>query len=192
MIFKPNELKVDDSVGISPSGMFEEPYIIGIVSKVIKTRITVTYDDNKTRQFIRDTGREYGGGSMWHPAYLVTVAKAEESNRIILPRRKRLSTIKELTNKINKAGADTFTQRQLDTAIMALNNDNCGVLPPVRTDLHEFEKLAQLSVDVLVKVKNHAGFFLGRYIHGLEEWQVNNMGGDAPNVVEWWPLPENK
>lgn len=64
-------------------------------------------------------------------------------------------------------------------------------LPPVRDDLRDFEKLAQISVDVLVRIEGFASKAIGRYIHGAEAWQVDGWSGN-PTVVEWWPLPENE
>lgn len=113
----------------------------------------------------------------------------QQITEILSPRQKQRLARYKLSDRLKRAGVDTFTQRQLDVAMMALGDVNGSLLPPVRTDLRDFEEAAQISVDVLVKVKNHASFSLGRYIHGLGEWQVNNMGGDAPDVTEWWPLP---
>ncbi len=75
-------------------------------------------------------------------------------------------------------------------------NQSCGVftmtsnkLPEVRKDLSDFEKPSQLSVTVLVSVNNIKGIQIGRYIHSLEEWQVDGFHGSF-NAIEWWPIPE--
>ena len=60
--------------------------------------------------------------------------------------------------------------------------------PPVRSDLSEFERVAAFSVDVIVRLPNVKA--VGRYIHGLGEWQVDGYAG-VLKVVEWWPLPKN-
>lgn len=64
------------------------------------------------------------------------------------------------------------------------------MFPEVREDLKDFEKLAAISVDVLVRVEGFKDKNIGRYIHGTECWQVNGWSGN-PKVIEWWPLPEN-
>lgn len=68
--------------------------------------------------------------------------------------------------------------------------DSVVMLPELRPDLRDFEKLAGISVDVLVKVDGFECHSIGRYLHGLKEWQVNNVSGGPPKVIEWWPLPE--
>jgi hypothetical protein len=65
-----------------------------------------------------------------------------------------------------------------------------GKLPEIRKDLREFEKQAGISVYVIVRVKGFKDHNIGRYLHGLEEWQVYGHGGEPPEVIEWWPLPE--
>lgn len=131
MTFKPEELKVDDKVGVNPPGMTESPYPIATVFKVLKTQITVKYDNGKMHKFIRNTGREYSG-DQWHPARLVSVAEANEANALIIPRQKRRVTLYKLSDRLKGAGADTFTQQQLDVVMMALGDvgeqatNNCG------------------------------------------------------------------
>ncbi|WP_210498772.1 hypothetical protein [Vibrio crassostreae] len=61
--------------------------------------------------------------------------------------------------------------------------------PEVRDDLRDFEKLAAVSIDVLVHVKGFQNPMVGRYIHGAQEWQVDGIHG-TPTVIEWWLLPE--
>lgn len=63
-------------------------------------------------------------------------------------------------------------------------------LPVLRDDLRGFEKAAGLSVDVLVKAEKWGNIMIGRYIHGLGEWQLNNVSGDPPVITEWWYVPE--
>lgn len=65
-----------------------------------------------------------------------------------------------------------------------------GTLPPVRTDLRDFEKQAAMSVDVLVRLEGFRDKAIGRYIHGAEEWQINGCTGYF-KVLEWWPMPED-
>lgn len=183
------DLKVGDKVGVKPrSDMHEKLHDIATVSKVTKTQITVTLNNGKTERFIRDTGREYGTDK-WHHAHLVTVTEAKKANEITGPRIKRRIALRELRNRLEVAGADTFTQRQLDAALMALNTRYSNELPPKQENPHPFEVMAEISDDVLVKVKGHAGCHIGRYIHYTGEWQVNNFGGDEPPVIEWWPMP---
>jgi hypothetical protein len=64
-------------------------------------------------------------------------------------------------------------------------------LPPLRDDLKDFEKAAGLSVDVLIKFKRFSNVVIGRYLHGIEEWQANGVGGsyDADSIEEWWLMP---
>lgn len=62
-------------------------------------------------------------------------------------------------------------------------------LPPLRDDLRDFEKQAGISVDVLVLMKGATDPCVGRYIHGLGQWQVAWCNG-AVAVEEWWPMPE--
>jgi len=47
----------------------------------------------------------------------------------------------------------------------------------------------EVSVDVLVQLEGFKGWWIGRYIHALGEWQVNGWSG-SPVVVAWHPLPE--
>ena len=56
-------------------------------------------------------------------------------------------------------------------------------------DMHIFEKSAQISVDVLVRVKGFKHLSIGRYIHAAGEWQVDGYHGDW-EVLEWWDLPK--
>lgn len=63
-------------------------------------------------------------------------------------------------------------------------------LPEKRTDLRDSEKPCGRSVDVLVRVEGYEGVTIGRYYHGLNEWQLNNHGGVPPAVLEWWPMPK--
>ena len=63
-------------------------------------------------------------------------------------------------------------------------------LPPVRSDLSALERPAAISVDVIVRLADFKVKTVGRYIHGLEEWQVDGYAG-ASKVVEWWPMPPN-
>lgn len=62
-------------------------------------------------------------------------------------------------------------------------------LPEKRDGLADFEKSGGLSVDVIVKVKGFRDLTIGRYIHGLEQWDINNWSGYLV-VIEWWPLPK--
>lgn len=62
-------------------------------------------------------------------------------------------------------------------------------LPEKRDDLKDFEKAAGLSVDVIVSVKDFRCLYIGRYIYGIKQWQVNNWSGYHV-IIEWWPLPE--
>ena len=61
-------------------------------------------------------------------------------------------------------------------------------LPKKREDLKDFEKAAGLSVEVFVHVKGFKTPNVGRYIHGLGEWQADNISGSV-EVLEWWPMP---
>lgn len=63
-------------------------------------------------------------------------------------------------------------------------------LPPLRDDLKDFEKAAGISVDVLVRAGGWCGICIGRYLHGIGEWQLNHINGIA-KVYEWWPMPED-
>lgn len=56
-------------------------------------------------------------------------------------------------------------------------------------DMHIFEKSAQISVDVLVRVKDWKPFMIGSYIHVAGKWHVNGLHGDW-EVLEWWDLPK--
>ena len=87
----------------------------------------------------------------------------------------------KLSDRLKGAGADTFTQRQLDAAMMALGDVNGALLPPAR--------VGQRSYWVLMELRGFSDFFFGWYDHGTSEWQIIGMGGDAPDVIEWWPLP---
>lgn len=64
-------------------------------------------------------------------------------------------------------------------------------LPKIRGGLRDFEEAMKPSVEVLVKVKDMPYKSLGRYLHGLEEWQVQQCTGEI-NVIEWWYLPKNE
>lgn len=61
-------------------------------------------------------------------------------------------------------------------------------LPELRHDLRDFEKAAGISVDVLVRAKGWNGICIGRYLHGIEQWQLSHING-AATVYEWWPMP---
>jgi hypothetical protein len=61
-------------------------------------------------------------------------------------------------------------------------------LPEVRDDLHEIERLAKPSVDVIVSVRGITNLMIGRYFHGGQFWQVDQVHGEV-NVEEWWPMP---
>lgn len=63
--------------------------------------------------------------------------------------------------------------------------------PNIRDDLKEYERDASPSVDVLVKIKGYPSKAIGRYIHGIDEWQVDGWSGH-PIILEWWYLPENE
>lgn len=65
---------------------------------------------------------------------------------------------------------------------------NSVKLPPVKADLKDFEKLSQPSVDVLLRIVGSDSHAIGRYIHGVGEWQVYGWSG-KPKVEEWWELP---
>lgn len=58
--------------------------------------------------------------------------------------------------------------------------------PELRDDLRDFEKAAGISVDVLVRIGNTVA--VGRYLHGIGEWQAGWLNN--AKVSEWWPLPE--
>lgn len=61
---------------------------------------------------------------------------------------------------------------------------------PVRLTVgHPHDLSAGASARVLVLVKNFTTPTIGRYIHELEQWQVDGWTG-SPEVVEWWTLPE--
>lgn len=62
-------------------------------------------------------------------------------------------------------------------------------LPPLRDDLRDFEIPSGTSVDVLVRPHNSKYITIGRYFHGLGEWQINNCSGQGWEVEEWWPMP---
>jgi hypothetical protein len=73
---------------------------------------------------------------------------------------------------------------------MSKANEVNGVvmLPPLRDDLRDFEKLAGLSVDVLVRAKGWDGICIGRYLYSIGEWQLQHVNGKS-TVYEWWPMP---
>lgn len=49
--------------------------------------------------------------------------------------------------------------------------------------------LAGMSADVMTF--GPFGLRVGRYYHGIGEWQVDGVHSSDPLlVVEWWPLPE--
>ena len=183
--FKPSALRVNDKVGIRRSGMFQRVHDLGTVSKVTATQLTVTLDKGgATIRFMRDSGREYGSAA-FNPAHLVTISEAEKANALEAPREKRRVTLYKLNDRLKGAGADTFTQRQLDAAMMALGDVKGGLLPPVRTDS---TATYPSSDPVLVNVKGY-GMSIGRYIPSLEEWRINHVGTNSAQVIEWWPLP---
>jgi hypothetical protein len=68
-----------------------------------------------------------------------------------------------------------------------MNNEKKD-LPPRKTHGHPHELAAGLSDTVIVTVKGVQGFAMGRYMHELKEWQVDNFQG-WHEVIEWWPLP---
>lgn len=63
------------------------------------------------------------------------------------------------------------------------------MLPKRLTEAHEHLLSAGATADVIVKVKGFESLTIGRYLHEIEEWQINFWSG-APEVEEWWPLPE--
>lgn len=66
-----------------------------------------------------------------------------------------------------------------------------GSLPPASDTSAAFmQESVRPSDDVLVKVRQLPGWFLGRYLYAIEEWQVNGFTGDV-EVTEWHPLPEH-
>lgn len=179
--FKPIELKVGDEVGMSPSGMGIGLHWIGTVKFERRNHTQIL-------RFKRNTGRQFGGDD-WHPAHLESVKEANKANEAIRPVIKRAQTLRVLKVKTENADYDTFTQRQLDAAITVLDTRYADELPPKQQNPHPFEVMAEISDEVLVKVKGHAGVYIGRYIHYTGEWRVNNFGGDEPPVIEWWPMP---
>lgn len=63
--------------------------------------------------------------------------------------------------------------------------------PPIKENLHDLEKEAKPSVDVLDKTPRFTNIMTGRYIHGAEAWQVDGVhSAGGIEVVEWWPMPE--
>lgn len=63
-------------------------------------------------------------------------------------------------------------------------------LPERRKELEGFNEDVGISVDVLVRLKTFHDIMIGRYIHGIGEWQVDGVHGTTNNVIEWWPFPE--
>ncbi|MCG9575377.1 hypothetical protein L1D14_03915 [Vibrio tubiashii] len=63
-------------------------------------------------------------------------------------------------------------------------------LPPVKSDLQEYERMAKPSDRVLIRLAGQKGLVMGCYIHGAQSWQADNIHGEI-KVIEWWPLPEN-
>lgn len=77
----------------------------------------------------------------------------------------------------------------MENSIDSVVGDNSTLeLPPVRSDLHEIERVAQPSETVLIRIEGQAGLLMGRYIHGGKFWQADDIHGEV-NVLEWWPLP---
>lgn len=83
---------------------------------------------------------------------------------------------------LDRATTSSITQQVASPATEQIE------LPPVRSDLHDIEKLAQPSETVLIRIKGQAGVLLGRYIHGAHYWQADNIHGEV-DVLEWWSLP---
>ena len=117
---KTEELELGSTVGVSPSGMCEKPYMTGTVSKITKTQLTVKYLNGKTDRFVRDTGREYGGDT-WHPARLVSLDKVKEANAVIIPRLHKKKTWLKLREIVDRCKFNKYTQKQIDTALNALS-----------------------------------------------------------------------
>lgn len=66
-----------------------------------------------------------------------------------------------------------------------------GNLPPIKDNLHDLEKTAKPSVDVLVKTPRFDNIMIGRYYHGADFWQVDGVHSSGGiEVSEWWPMPE--
>lgn len=63
------------------------------------------------------------------------------------------------------------------------------MLPNRLTEGHIHQLQAGSTADVVVRLEGSNYLTIGRYLHELEEWQVNGWNG-APVVEEWWPLPE--
>lgn len=65
-------------------------------------------------------------------------------------------------------------------------------LPPVKVELHDTERIARPSIDVLVRVDTFASALKGRFFHGLNQWQIDGIHGfyEADRVAEWWFLPD--
>lgn len=65
------------------------------------------------------------------------------------------------------------------------------VFPMINLKGTEIERKVGVSVDVLVRIKGFKDKAIGRYIHGSGIWSVNGWSGE-PDVLEWWPLPDNE
>lgn len=94
-------------------------------------------------------------------------------------------TAHEIMMRLSGKYAEANKSKQLIQTELLIN------LPPLRPDLRDFEKQAGISVDVLVSVGGSSCVTIGRYLHGVKEWQANGFGGNGfTKVTEWWPLPE--
>lgn len=97
-----------------------------------------------------------------------------------------------LSDELRRSLVDCYGAASTPSSVIAIKIAGLVVdnKPPRRADLRDFEKLAGISDDVLVRVRGFSGHSIGRYVHGSEEWQVNGFGGSPPDVEEWWPLPK--
>lgn len=65
-------------------------------------------------------------------------------------------------------------------------------LPPKKIDIRPFEKDIAPSIDVLVKLlerDDYPKWAIGRYLYGIQEWQVAGMS--YPEVIGWALFPES-
>jgi hypothetical protein len=67
-----------------------------------------------------------------------------------------------------------------------------GELPSIKDELSGLELLNHPSVDVLLRMTAPGPLFSGRYLHGVNRWEIDGLKNRFDNSlkpIEWWPLP---
>ena len=132
----------------------------------------------------------------------------ESTIRILIARRNELAEQLEWIDSEAEAAPLQAEAHCALAALMAIREAYPEVITGVQAELnaivptipfparkpsysHPFEEGVAASDDVLVKVNGFAGWKVGRYLHGIGEWQVDGLHGFDWIVSAWSPMPSH-